>query len=102
MSPRRLAASQGRDELVNKVKEITSMIKSAKFVAFVKKLDDSLADQKTAIKDIDDSLKDNGIKVPEGVSFSFKPGSSGGPLGHLQMTIDIPLQQPEGSPKRQV
>ena len=102
MSPRKLAASKGRDDLVDKVKEINSMIKSAKFEAFVKKLDDSLADQQIAIKDVDASLKENGIIVPKGVSFSFKPGSSKGPLGHLQMTIDIPLQKPDVISKRTV
>jgi hypothetical protein len=87
MSPVRNAPSNATGTLGKKLEETTAMINSPKFKALIKSLDASVPEQQKAMKDVDACLKEHGIPLPNGVSFSFNPKSA-----LLTLKIEVPAK----------
>jgi len=78
----RFAASGAIEVFLQRLAELMAMFTSEKFKSLIKTLDGSVTDQEKAMDDVGAWLKQSGIRVPKGVSFSVKPGQ-------IQMTIEI-------------
>lgn len=76
------AASGAMEVFLQRLAELMAMFTSKKFKSLTKTLDASIADQRKATGNVGAWLRESGIKVPKGVSFSVKPGQ-------IQMTIEI-------------
>jgi len=76
------AATSAMEVLLRRQAELMAMFTSVKFRSLTEKLDGSIPHQNKAIGDVGAWLKENGIKVPKGVSFSVKPG-------RIQVKIEV-------------
>ncbi len=89
MPPIRKAPSVARERLINVLENTLVMVRSKKFEALIKRMDESLAEQASAMGNIEGLLHDSGIPVPQGVSFAirFDPPKSG--RGQIQVELNI-------------
>ena len=79
------AASRAMEVLLRRQAELMAMFTSEKFKSLREELDGSISHQEKALENIGAWLKESGIKVPKGVSFSAKPG-------RIQMTIEVSIR----------
>ena len=87
MSPVHNAPSNATGKLSKVLEQTSAMINSPKFKALIKTLDTSVSEQQAAMKDVNACLKEHGIPLPAGLSFSFNPKSL-----LLTLKIEVPLK----------
>jgi hypothetical protein len=100
MPPLRNLPGKGRDQLIEKVDELQLMLKSEKFNQLINELNPSLDAQQAAIQDINKLLKENGISVPQGVTFHVKENPASKQRSRVQVTMDIYFHHPGGNASR--
>lgn len=88
------------ENALEKVMELEKMLQSKELKDLTKKMENNFPLQNSSTTNIDSFLENNGVKVPQGITFSIAARKSNAHRANFRVTIDVPVPQPSGSSKK--